>query len=304
MSRDASRNIPASIRQRLLDASRSDGRPFNEILQYFAMERFLYRLSKSSYSSRFILKGAMMFSVWHAVESRSTMDIDVLGRIDNSEGIIQNAVRDIIAIQVVEDGIIFEPDSITTSRITEDAEYHGFRVSFRAYLDSARINMKLDIGFGDVVYPQPERLPFPTILPLPAPELLCYSRESAIAEKCQAMIKLGRLNSRMKDFFDIWLLSRQFSFNAATLGAALQLTFERRGTSLAGLGDFSKDFASAKQVQWNAFRSRLRLEHAPEQFSDVLAQLTVFLQPFGAPVGAPEQGVAQWIAPGPWFPST
>jgi len=303
VSREATRNIPASIRQRLLDRSRGDGRPFNEILQYFAMERFLFRLSRSTYANRFVLKGAMMLSVWKAVEARSTKDIDFLGKMDNAEESIKKAIIGILAIQAPEDGIFFDAATIATSRITEDADYHGIRVTFRAQLDSARINMKLDIGFGDVVFPQPERLPFPTILVLPAPELLCYSRESAIAEKCQAMVKLGSLNSRMKDFFDIWLLSRQFDFEAATLRESLRLTFEKRGTSLTGLTVFPKDFAEAKQVQWKAFRSRMRLDHAPELFSDVLDHLAVFL----GPCVLPDQGVnpvdLKWIAPGPWIDS-
>ncbi len=303
MSREATLNIPASIRQRLLNESRSDGRPFNEILQYFGMERFLFRLSQSIYVDRFILKGAMMFSVWQVVEARSTKDIDFLGKIDNAEEAIKEAISSILAIPAPEDGILFDAASIATSRITEDADYKGIRVTFRAQLDSARINMKLDIGFDDVVFPLPERLAFPTILPLPAPELLCYSRESAIAEKCQAMVKLGSLNSRMKDFFDIWLLSRQFNFEAVTLRESLHLTFEKRSTSLSGLSVFPKDFAEATQVQWKAFRSRLRLDHAPELFSEVLDHLAVFLGPFVLPDHGANPVDLKWIAPGPWINS-
>jgi hypothetical protein len=300
MSKGATRNIPASIRQRLLDQSRSDGRTFNGILQYFAMERFLYRLSLSPYANRFILKGAMMFIVWHAVEARSTMDIDLLGKIENAEATIQEVVRIILSIPAPEDGIFFDPATIATSLITEDADYHGIRVTFQAKLDTARINMKLDIGFGDVVFPQPKRLPFPTILSLPAPETLCYSRESAIAEKCQAMAKLGSLNSRMKDFFDIWLLSRQFDFAAVTLQEALRLTFESRATNLTELVRFPGDFAQSKQVQWKAFRSRMKLDQAPELFSEMLDCITEFLSPFRSPTPGGVMYLGRWIAPGPW----
>jgi hypothetical protein len=265
------------------------------------MERFLFRLAQSSHADHFILKGAMMLSVWRVAEARSTMDIDVLGKIDNVEDSIRNAIRDIIAIPVPEDGILFLPNTISSSRITEDANYHGIRVTFRAQLDSARVNMKLDIGFGDVVFPPPERLPFPTILALPAPLLLCYSRESAIAEKCQAMVKLGGLNSRMKDFFDIWLLSRQFDFDAEILGKALRLTFEKRGTSLEEVGLFSPEFAESKQVQWKAFRSRMKLDHAPEFFSVVLDQLSIFLGFYGITDHEGARSGLRWIAPGPWI---
>lgn len=300
MSRESARNVSASIRQRLLDRSRKAGRTFNEVLQYFAMERFLFRLSMSPYANRFILKGAMMLSVWHAADARSTMDIDVLGKLDNAEDAVKGAIREILATPVSEDGIAFLADTIEASRIAEDADYHGIRVTFRAQLDTARVNMKVDIGFGDVIFPSPERLPFPTILALPAPELLCYSRESAIAEKCQAMVKLGSLNSRMKDFYDIWLLSRQFDFDAAVLGKALRLTFERRSTSLAGLGSFSAEFAEAKQRQWMAFRSRMRLDHAPAHFADILGQLSVFLCFLGSRNQQDEIQGLRWKAPGPW----
>jgi hypothetical protein len=300
MSKEPIRNIPASIRQRLLDRSRRDSRPFNEMLQYFAMERFLFRLSRSPHVSRFILKGAMVLNVWGLDETRSTMDIDLLGKIDNIEVVIQDTIRNILAIPSPEDGIVFFPDTISTSRINEDADYHGIRVVFRAELDSARINMKLDIGFGDIVYPQPERLPFPTILPLPAPELLCYSRESAIAEKFQAMVKLGSLNSRMKDFFDIWSLSRQFDFDARTLGKAISLTFEKRTTNLSGLPLFSQGFALDKQAQWKAFRSRMKLDHAPESFIEVISQLETFLGPFAENDRTSRKSAALWNTPGPW----
>jgi hypothetical protein len=203
VSKEATRNIPASVHQRLLDRSRRDGRPFMEVLQYFAMERFLFRLSRSPHSSSFILKGAMALTAWGATESRATMDIDLLGMICNFEDTVRDIIRSILSIPYPEDGIDFDPSTITISRIAEDANCHAIRATFQARLGSARIKMKLDIGFGDVVFPGPERLSFPTILALPAPELLCYSRESAIAEKCHAMVNLGDLNSRMKDFLPL-----------------------------------------------------------------------------------------------------
>jgi hypothetical protein len=143
-------------------------------------------------------------------------------------------------------------------------------------------------------------MPFPTILPLPAPELLCYSRESAIAEKFQAMVKLGNLNSRMKDFFDIWSLSRQFDFDARTLGEAIRLTFEKRTTNLNGLPLFSQGFALDKQAQWKAFRSRLKLDHAPEFFTEVISHLEIFLGPFAGGDHPSREKDALWNAPGPW----
>ncbi len=206
-------NISASVRQRLLNRSKADNRSFNELLQYYAMERFLYRLSLSEHAQHYILKGALMFRTWNSPEFRPTMDIDLLGKTRNEEGNITSQIRDILAVQVEPDGLIFDADSIRAERITEDADYEGIRVRFRGALDTAKISMQIDIGFGDPVYPQPEKAELSCMLDSPAPSLLCYSRESAIAEKIEAMIKLGTLNSRMKDFYDIWLLSRHFQFD-------------------------------------------------------------------------------------------
>jgi hypothetical protein len=182
------KNVAASVRQRLLNRARSDQRPFTELLQYYAMERFLYRLSQSAHVQRFILKGALMLRVWQAsisskIDSRPTMDIDMLGKTSNDEANIVSQIQEILNVEVEPDGLIFDTNSIQSERITEDTDYQGIRIRFRGTLDSARINMQVDIGFGDIVYPDPEESELPTILDLAAPRLLCYSRESAIAEK-------------------------------------------------------------------------------------------------------------------------
>jgi predicted nucleotidyltransferase component of viral defense system len=196
------KNIAASVRQRLLMMARETSRPFNELLQYFAMERFLYRLSKSRYADNFVLKGALMLTVWEAPLTRPTMDIDLLGRIDNSIETIADLTREICRQEVELDGIDFDAATVEPERIAEDADYEGIRVRFRGSLDTARIVIQLDIGFGDTVIPSPEPVSYPTLLDLPAPHIRGYSRESTIAEKFEAMVKLGILNSRMKDFYD------------------------------------------------------------------------------------------------------
>ena len=178
----STRNTSASVRQHLLNRSRSERRPFNELLQYFAMERFLYRLSQSAHAHRFVLKGALTLRVWGSPEFRPTMDIDLLGRTRNAESDIVSQVRDILIVDVETDGIVFNPDFIRTEGITEGADYDGIRVQFPGALGSARIHMQLDIGFGDVVYPEPNELDFPTMLNFPAPRLFCYSRESSISK--------------------------------------------------------------------------------------------------------------------------
>lgn len=294
-------NLPASVRQRLLDRARKDKRPFNELLQYYAMERFLYRLACSAHVRRFILKGALMLRVWRSPEIRPTMDIDMLGRTSNDEAGIVKQIREIMTVDVEPDGLSFDPASVQAERITEDAEYAGIRIRFRGLLDTARVALQIDIGFGDIVYPEPEESDLPVMLDFPAPRLLCYSRESAIAEKFEAMVKLGILNSRMKDFYDIWLLSRQFDFAGANLAEAIRLTFERRETPLtAAIDAFSESFIEAKQVQWTAFWRRLQHEHVPASFHEVVTAVTVFLAPLAAALSQGHTVSGNWVAPGPW----
>jgi len=295
------KNLPASIRQRLLNRARNDRRPFSELLQYYAMERFLYRLSQSAYVERFILKGALMLRVWRSPEVRPTMDIDMLGRTSRVEADIALQIQDILTVDVETDGLAFDPASIQTERITEDADYEGIRIRFLGALGSARINMQVDIGFGDIVYPEPEKSDLPTMLDSPAPRLLCYSRESSIAEKFEAMVKLGMLNSRMKDFYDIWLLSRQFNFNGPRLTEAIRLTFERRGTELpTEIDAFTEPFIEAKQTQWAAFRKRLGQDHNPVSFREIAASVDNFLSPIVEVFSSGKQSPTTWAAPGPW----
>lgn len=213
----ASRNIAASVRQRLLNRARSDRRPFDEMLQYYAMERFLHRLSLSDHAERFILKGALLLRVWDSPVQRPTMDIDLLGRTSNRTEAVEDLIREIIGVDVADDGLIFDPSTVRAARITTDAEYEGLRVRFEGRLATARIHMQVDIGFGDAIFPEPAMAELPTVLGDQAPRLLCYSRESVIAEKTEAMFRHGELNSRMKDFYDIWLLSQQFDFDGETL---------------------------------------------------------------------------------------
>lgn len=279
------KNIIASIRQRLLNRAKSDQRPFSELLQYYAMERFLYRLSQSAHAQHFILKGALMLRVWlsplsNHVSSRPTMDIDMLGKTSNDEFNIILQIKEILNVEVEPDGLAFDPTSIQSEKITEDANYQGVRLLFRGTLGTARINMQIDIGFGDIVHPTPEESELPTILNLTAPRLLCYSRESTIAEKFEAMVKLGKLNSRMKDFYDIWLLSRQFDFDGDQLAKAIQLTFDQRETPLEDkIIAFQESFVTEKQVQWTAFYRRLKQDHIPRTFTEVVTQIECFLKP-------------------------
>lgn len=193
------RNVTASIRQRLLNYAKAEGRPFNEVLQYFALERFLYRLGRSPHHHQFVLKGALMLTVWQSPFPRPTRDIDLLGHLDNTVEHVVSTIQAICQEPAPEDGLRFAAESVSGERIIETGHYEGVRVRFIAYLGTARVPMQIDIGFGDPLVPGSTLVRLPTILDLPPPELQGYSRESTIAEKLQAMIYLGEINSRMKD---------------------------------------------------------------------------------------------------------
>jgi len=191
------KNIQASIRAKLQNKARETHRPFSEVLQYFGMERFLYRFSCSEYANKFILKGALMFTVWNVLERRSTLDIDLLARVDNQITSIEKMIKDICKMEVVPDGLVFDPETVKGQRIKEDADYEGIRVKLLGLLNRSRIHMQIDIGFGDITYPKPKLIEYPVILDFPKPHLKGYPVESVVSEKFEAMVKLGLLNSRM-----------------------------------------------------------------------------------------------------------
>lgn len=297
------RNIAASVHQRLLNKSKESTRPFNELFQYYAIERFLYRLSRSSHAEKFVLKGALMLMVWEVRAYRSTMDIDMLGKMKNSTDAITAMVRDVCLQEVDPDGIVFDPKSIRGQIITEDADYEGVRVHFRGSLDTARITIQLDVGFGDVVIPSPELMSYPTILDLPAPQIRAYSKESTIAEKFEAMVRRGIMNSRMKDFWDIRMLSRQFDFDGKTLASAIAETFAARHTAIpADPVAFTEAFIQdkTKQSQWKAFLRKNRMVGGPDTFEEAVAAVSLFLKPVLEGLVNDQSGPVIWKAPGPW----
>ncbi|HNS51804.1 MAG TPA: nucleotidyl transferase AbiEii/AbiGii toxin family protein [Anaerolineae bacterium] len=275
-------NLPASVHQRLLNNARATERPFNEVLQRFALERFLYRVGHSPFSRRFVLKGAMMLTAWRVPSARPTRDIDLLGHMENSVDQVVSAVEAICQEDVPGDGLRFDAASIVGERIVEAADYSGVRVRFTAYLGNARIPMRIDVGFGDPLVPGPTLVRLPVILDFPPPEVQGYSRESAIAEKYHAMVTLGQLNSRMKDFYDIWSLTAHFAFEGAILAQAISKTFQSRGIPLSlHPTAFSDAFAQSreKQIQWEAFRRRLLRETTPATLREVVQVVASFLAP-------------------------
>ncbi len=275
------KNLQASVKDRLLNIAKETNCPFLEILQHYGMERFLYRFSCSKYKDKFILKGALMFTVWQISERRTTLDIDFLANYDNQVVTIEKVIKDICNVSVIPDGLIFDAETVKGQRIKEEMEYEGVRVKFIGLLGRSRIPMQIDVGFGDIIYPSPKAIDYPVILDFPKPLLKGYPPESVVSEKFEAMIKLGFINSRMKDFYDIWLMIHRFNFNGLHLVEALKKTFKRRKTTLPRNKPFFAeeiyDEKSDRQTLWRAFLKKEGIKFAPEKLSDIARELEEFL---------------------------
>lgn len=298
-------NQAASVHQRLLNLAKASGRPFNELLQFYAIERFLYRLAQSQYRDRLVLKGALMLLVWKTPMTRPTRDIDLLGRISNDLESVRSVIADICRQAVEDDGLVFDPSTVTTARIAEDADYEGVRARFQGHLGKARIAMQIDLGFSDVITPAPVSITYPALLGHPGADLMAYSRETTIAEKLEAMVSLGQLNSRMKDFFDLWLLARTQEFEGRIVAEAISRTFARRQTPVADDPVcFTEDFATdpAKLTQWAAFVRNGKLTEAPASFQEVVKAVRIFLRPVLEAAIAKKEFATHWRASGPWMP--
>ncbi|MBY3447490.1 nucleotidyl transferase AbiEii/AbiGii toxin family protein [Rhizobium laguerreae] len=274
------RNVGASVRSRLLQLAKASGQSFDLVLTRFALERLLFRLSQSPHADRFVLKGAMLMMSWFDNPHRGTRDLDLLGFGDPSPDSMLETFREILA-QEADDGVTFDADTLHVDRIREALDYGGLRLRVIASISGARINLTIDIGFGDALEPGVEVLDYPSMLDFPMPRLRAYARETVIAEKFQAMVMLGRVNSRMKDFYDIWILSRSFDFSDDRLARAIAATFDRRETPIPiDLPDALTDaFAGdqQKQRQWRAFIEGVA--HNPGDLIDVIAQIATFLMP-------------------------
>jgi len=241
--------------------SQKRGEPFDLVLTRYGVERLLYRLSKSQYADRYVLKGAMLFRVWTESSHRPTRDLDLLGTVPAETEELTAIFQEICSTPVEPDGLEFLIDSIKANPIREEAVYGGIRVNVEARLDNVRIIVQSDIGFGDAVTPGPLVIDFPGLLDFPTPRLRSYPIYTVVAEKLEAMVLLGEANSRMKDFYDLWFLSQNFEFDGETLVSAIRATFARRKTLLpselpVGL---CNEFAEIKTVQWNAFQRKNRL---------------------------------------------
>jgi predicted nucleotidyltransferase component of viral defense system len=299
MAKEPVKDIAASIRARLLNVAKKSGRDFDAVLLQYLQERFLYRLSLSRFRRHLILKGALMFLAYDMSLLRPTRDIDFLGfSTSNDLDEIRDIVTEIARIELA-DGVRFNIESVRVERIKEDADYEGVRVKLEARLTAAKKVLQLDIGFGDVVVAGPMDMNFPVLLEdQPRPNLLVYSRESAIAEKFEALVSLNLLTSRMKDIYDILHLAERETFSSATLREAITTTFARRSTPLEDrYMIFSNEFAMnrEKSDQWNAFLRRSRLQSSLT-VAEAIDRLKSFIEPV---CSAETQGTATWI-PSEW----
>jgi len=272
---------PESIKAKLKQLAIQGKKPYDYLMMHYFIERLLYRLSISQYADNFILKGGLLLYTMLGNDARATKDIDFLAmQLKNTPSELINIFRKVCAVKA-DDAISFDLDSITAERIKEDTDYKGVRVKVTSYLDKSRHILQFDIGFGDIVVPKPMTMEYPSLLDMERPQIKAYSRESVIAEKFEAMIALGEANSRMKDFYDIYILSRMFDFEGLVLYEAISQTLQRRGTPLAAIPTvFSAEFPQLKdkQVQWKTFQKRIGVVEVTE-FPEIIASIVTFIQP-------------------------
>ncbi len=306
MKKKPVKDISASVRARLLNLARSTGRDFQELTIRYTVERFLARLAGSEYKERFILKGAMLYIPWKLDNKRTTMDLDLLGFGSPDMENLKVVFQRICDTEVEDDGLLFNKEIFTVTQIREESVYDGIRVVVRATLGSMPIRLQVDVGFGDQIVPAPQSSEFPALLAEHGPVIRSYSPETVIAEKFNAMVVLGMANSRMKDYFDIWMLSRNFTIEADVLREAIRQTFGKRRTELPKNAPIalSEEFFSneSKQSQWKGFvRKQRKLDSVPG-LAEIIDVLRAFLLPILSEIDtgiltvetwSPEQGWTQ-----------
>jgi hypothetical protein len=275
--------VSRSVHQRLLNMRDQTGEPFNHLLMRYGLERLLYRIQVAGYGETFVLKGAMLFTLWSDVPGRPTRDMDLLGLGDLTHDRLRVILADACNVSVVDDGLRFDSNSIQTDDIRDDQEYHGVRIRLLGFLGRARLAVQIDVGFGDALTPEPISIDYPTILDFPSPHLRAYHPVTVIAEKLNAMVILGAMNSRMKDFYDMHVILAHMNIDNELLGEAIRTTFARRNTPLPLVMPvgFTPDFLEdgTKERQWQAFLNRSALSSFDLTLADVLTDLRMRLWP-------------------------
>jgi Nucleotidyl transferase AbiEii toxin, Type IV TA system len=304
MAKGPGRDVGASVRDRLTNQARSRGESVQLLLTRYAIERLLYRLGRSALRDRFALKGAMLLSLWATVPYRATGDLDLLGFGESAPERIADTFREICATPVEDDGVRFLGETLKAEAARAGDEYGGVRLSLHAVIAGARLPVRVDVGFGDAVTPGLAEIAYPSLLDLPRPRLRAYPPETVVAEKLQALVAFGLLNSRMKDFFDLWAISGLLAFDGAVLGEAIRATFERRATPVPADPPVALTAAFAddpgKRAQWRAFLRRTATTLEPPALPDLIKAVAGFvLPPMRAVAGGATFELA-WRAGGPW----
>lgn len=268
------KNLSESIRQRLKNLSDQRNRPFDEILRYYAMERFLYRLSISSHAKKFFLKGGLMLKVWDSLDHRATMDIDLLARTSNQIDNLHRIITEVSQIACEEDGIAFDTQKLILRNTQTGGDYNGVSSSFSAKLFTTKMPVLIDIGFNDIIIPKPQQIKYPTLLDMPEPALLGYTLETVIAEKLESVVKLAFVNTRMKDFYDLWTILKSHEIQPDKLNIAIQEVFANRKTPLKRPIAFTAEFYDSKETQqrWINFLSAMGKQQI--RFEDVIMELS------------------------------
>jgi len=276
------KNLSASVLARLRNQAKKSNQTFNEVLTYYGLERFLYRITKSEYEGKFVLKGALVMVTWGASPMRITKDMDLRAFIQPDLQSVIGVMRDICNTEVEADAIQFDPDSIRAEQIVETAIYPGIRVRLMGFIERVRIPLQIDMAFSGPIVPEPKIRTYPTILDLPPPQIRSYPTEAIVAEKLDAIIQLGAINTRMKDFYDLWKIQSGFEFKGSLLLSSIRSIFDSRQTRLpekTPIG-ISMSFAKDNQSLWEAFLRRIG-ESNPEiiSFEHVIEDVWNFVEP-------------------------
>ena len=293
-----------SVLARLKEEARTQGRPFDELLDLYAIERFLNRMGRSPHGDQLVLKGALLLRHWLGSEARPTRDVDLMGPANLDAQGIRALVEDILAVVVEDDGIEFDLASLAVDPIRPESQVFGYRARFKGYIGRTGLHYQVDIGLGDAVHPPPQRIELRALLDLPIVPIAAYTPYTTIAEKLEAMVVLGEANSRMKDYYDLSVIPESLELAGDTLAEAIRVCFERRSTPIPetdpeGLAlAFAKDPVTAGR--WRSFIRRRGLQDAGAELEEVFPRIRSFALPV---LSAVRDGVSfpkYWPCGGPW----
>ncbi|HCP32332.1 TPA: nucleotidyl transferase AbiEii/AbiGii toxin family protein [Candidatus Acetothermia bacterium] len=293
-----------SVHVRLVARAKKLGIEAQMMLERFALQRLLYRLSKSAHAERFVLKGAQLMLLWMGETVRPTRDADLLGLGDLSDDSLIRIFRGLCTLDVEPDGMEYLTETVQVASIRRENVYGGRRVTLKACLGNARLHLQVDVGIGDAITPDPDWVELPSLLDFPSPRLLGYPPETSIAEKVETMVARGLLNSRLRDYFDIFILAERKAFDGAVLTAAVRHTFERRGTSIPDdlppglLAKFAEE--PGKQTQWESFHRKFDDPSVPEDLASVVERIALFVGPVLRAARGNDRFDRTWPPGGPW----